>query len=249
MIAFFTVATQLIASFSTKGTFSLLADATVGTYQVPATQALTFALRYALLDQGHSEQLERFKLMQLWPIWRGRQSELVSCFLDTLLIAEEDLSDQSIWKFIHSFLVQVFTSPLRLDKPIDSIVEQCILFSAFSKYRGWIKALAIINGHLKFWQSIKRCVSIHAGFLGSLVNPYNLPPGFQDLAHMLPAAPPDGDAQVHDTDNGEELDDDYTEEDEAQEVVEDEFDFSFLESSTTNLVGRNEDNSNSSILE
>jgi hypothetical protein len=114
--------------------------------------------------------LERFELMQLWPIWRGRQSELISCFLDALLIAEEGLSDEFIWKFIHAFLVQVFTSPLSLDKPIDSIVEQGILFSAFSKYRGWIKASAIINGHLKFWQFIKRCVTIRAGF-GKLGHP------------------------------------------------------------------------------
>lgn len=229
--------------FSTNGTFSLLTDMSLGTYQVPATQALTFALRYGLLDR---QQLEEFKLMQLGPIWKGEQSELVSGFLETLLTPDEDLSEEAIWKFIHVFLVQAFTSPLNLDEPIDSILEQGILFAAFSKYHGWTRASSIINGHLKFWQFIKRCVSIHAGFLGSLVTPYSPPPGFQDLANTLLATSRDDDAQVRDTDNGEESDDDDNKEDGAQEAVEDEFDFSFLESSATDSVGKN---SKSSISE
>ncbi len=240
-----------MASFSTKGTFSLLADTTVGVYQVPATQALTFALRYALLDRERSERLDKFELMQLGPIWKCEQSKLVFLFLETLLTAEDDLSDESIWEFIHAFLVQAFTSPLCLDKPVDSIIEQGILFSAFSKHHGWAKASAIINGHLKFWQFIKRCITIHAGFLGSLVTPYSPPPGYQNLAHLLPAASRDDDARVHDANDGEESDDDGEEGEEAEGrvVVEDEFDFSFLESSTTNSVGRNNDDLKSNLSE
>ena len=259
----FIAVTWLIASFSTKGTFSLLSGTTVAAYQVPATQALTFALRYVLLDQEHSEQLEKFELMQLKPIWKGGQLELVSGFLDTLLMAEEDLPDESIWKFIHIFFVEAFTSPLSLEQPIDSIVEQGIIFSAFSKYHGWAKASAIINGNLKFWQFIKRCITIHAGFLGSLVTPYSPPPGFQDLAHLLPITPQDGSGELDGDggDGGGELDrelddgeyeegsDDDNDEKEGEVVVEDEFDFSFLESLTINPVGRNGDEDESSISE
>ena len=36
---------------------------------------------------------------------------------------------------------------------------------------------------------------------------YSPPPGFEDLAHLLPATARDGGAQVHDTDDGEGLDD------------------------------------------
>ena len=36
---------------------------------------------------------------------------------------------------------------------------------------------------------------------------YSPPPGFEDLAHLLPATARDGGAQVHDTDDGEGLND------------------------------------------
>ena len=101
MIVSFTVATQLMVSFSTKETFSLLANTTT-VYQVPATQALTFAFRYVLLDQECSEHLDRFELMQLRLIWKCEQSKLVSLFLETLLSAKDDLPDKR-------FLVQAFS--------------------------------------------------------------------------------------------------------------------------------------------
>ncbi len=93
--------TQLMVSFSTKETFSLLANTTT-VYQVPATQALTFAFRYVLLDQECSEHLDRFELMQLRLIWKCEQSKLVFLFLETLLSAKDDLPDKR-------FLIQAFS--------------------------------------------------------------------------------------------------------------------------------------------
>ena len=78
----------------------------------------------------------------------------------------QNASDDDLVKFIHKFLVLIFTrTNYSSERPVDSILEQAVVFHNFSSIQGWDKPAQLINSLIGL-QYISRVVLIHSSYLG-----------------------------------------------------------------------------------
>ena len=197
-----------------NGSFRTLAQSTLRAYSTVVVRAVAFSLRWLNIQRKDSSKLNDYIKFGLEPKWKGSQLEICNAILDELFLglfydAGNLKQNQNCISFIHQFLVYAFTTPFADDGPIDSITEQIILLSAFSKINGWRTGSTIINEQLKAWQYVSRATLVHCAFLNDLSAPYTPPPIHETALHLLSCSPTNcssddtSESESEDEDDGE----------------------------------------------
>ncbi|KAF8256336.1 hypothetical protein EI94DRAFT_643413, partial [Lactarius quietus] len=154
-----------------KGSFRSLSNRTLEEYSAVVTNSIAFALRWVSLQREDSMKVQCFTDIGCEPRWKADQLKLSTSFLDQLLANSHNGQDEQL-EYIHRFLVFAFTSAFSDGEPIDSIIEQTVLFASFNPTEGWRDASVVINGPLKALQYASRVVSVHCAFLGGTSSTY-----------------------------------------------------------------------------
>jgi len=122
--------------------------------------------------------VERLKMLgKLCPLWKDGLQDIVADFLRSIASSEDGLGGNVVIRFIHAFLVQVFTTGgLSPTENIDSVLEQTALAFMIHPTHGWKPPSAMISHIMRTTKNISRAVLVHSAFLGGYHAPYGSPP-------------------------------------------------------------------------
>ncbi|KAJ3531720.1 hypothetical protein NMY22_g8034 [Coprinellus aureogranulatus] len=168
-----------------KGLFRSIGVQTRLNYARFCMRAIRLALRWvAGVNENHPviQQLLNGKWL---PNWKGNQKEKSEGFLEHIVetfgkkrkkdewpAVLDTFQDKSLG-FIHQFFISAFTERFDTGKPVNSILEQIVLFYSFSEYAGWRPGHLTIGGSLIQLQYLSRSVLVHCAYLGGYESLWN----------------------------------------------------------------------------